>query len=179
MHFTVLVYMVSTHTRYIHVAEKQRSNRGSRPVNVFPTIWCRIGQFKFVQKDNRKCQPKLYINMKSVCFATHPSYYLTQTSFPFYNIPLAKDGIATLGSKIVFKKGNRYTCNNTCKVRMRAKIRNRYDQATHLTQGTNGNVSQLDITNESQEVSPFPADYHKALINRRARKHKKQDRNNK
>ena len=33
--------------------------------------------------------------------------------------------------------------------------------------------SQLDITNESQEVSPFPAGDHKASINRRARKHNK------
>ena len=43
------------------------------------------------------------------------------------------------------------------KVKMRAKIRNRYNQAPHLTQGTNGKVttSQLDITNESQEVSYF------------------------
>ena len=66
------------------------------------------------------------------------------------------------------------------KVRKRAKIRNRYNQAPHLTQDTDGKVttSQLDITNESQEVSPFPAGDHKALINRRARKHKKQDRNN-
>ena len=37
------------------------------------------------------------------------------------------------------------------KVRMRAKIRNRYNQAPHLTQDTNGKVttSQLDITNKS------------------------------
>ena len=34
-------------------------------------------------------------------------------------------------------------------------------------------TSQLDITNESQEVIPFPADDHKASINRRARKHNK------
>ena len=61
------------------------------------------------------------------------------------------------------------------KVRKRAKIRNRYYQAPHLTQDTNGKVktSQLDITNESQEVSPFPAGNHKASINRRARKHNK------
>ena len=45
------------------------------------------------------------------------------------------------------------------KVRNRAKIRNRYNQAPHLTQDTNEKVttSQLDISNESQEVSPFPA----------------------
>ena len=42
-----------------------------------------------------------------------------------------------------------------------------------MTQDINGKVttSQLDITNESQEVSPFPACDHKASINRRARKH--------
>ena len=40
-----------------------------------------------------------------------------------------------------------------------AKIRNRYNQVQHLTQDTNGKVtnSQLDTTNESQEVSPFLA----------------------
>ena len=60
------------------------------------------------------------------------------------------------------------------KVRKRAKIRNRYNQAD-----TNWKVtpSQLDITNESQEVSPFQAGDHKASINRRARKNnKKQNR---
>ena len=56
------------------------------------------------------------------------------------------------------------------KVRKRAKVRNRYYQAPHLTQNTNGKVttSQFDITNMSQEVSPFPAGGHKALKNRRA-----------
>ena len=56
------------------------------------------------------------------------------------------------------------------KVRKRAKIRNRYNQAPHLTQDTNGKVttSQLDIANESQEVSPFHAGVHKASTNRRA-----------
>ena len=45
------------------------------------------------------------------------------------------------------------------KVRKRTKIRNRYNQAQHLTQDTDGKVttSQLDITNESQKVSPFQA----------------------
>ena len=55
------------------------------------------------------------------------------------------------------------------KVRKSAKIRNRYNQAPHLTQDTNRKVttSQLDITNESQEVSPFPAGDHKASSNKR------------
>ena len=59
------------------------------------------------------------------------------------------------------------------KVRKWAKIRNRFNQAPHLTQDTNGKVtsSQLDMTNESQEVSPFPAGDHKASIIIRARKH--------
>ena len=43
------------------------------------------------------------------------------------------------------------------KISKGAKIRNRYNQVPHLTQDTNGKVtnSQLDTTNESQEVSPF------------------------
>ena len=61
------------------------------------------------------------------------------------------------------------------KLRKRAKIGNRYNQAPHLTQDTNGKVktSQLDSRNKSQEVSPFPAGDHKASINRQARKHNK------
>ena len=49
-----------------------------------------------------------------------------------------------------------------------AKIRNRYNQIPHLTRDTNGKVtnSQLDITNESQDVSPFQAGDYKAHINR-------------
>ena len=48
-------------------------------------------------------------------------------------------------------------------------IRNRYNKVPHLTQDTNGNVtnSQLDTTNESQEVSPFPAGDLKAHRNSR------------
>ena len=57
-----------------------------------------------------------------------------------------------------------------------AKIRNRYNQVPRLTQDTNGKVtnSQLDTTNESQEVSPFPAGDHKAHINRHVQRHSKQ-----
>ena len=56
-----------------------------------------------------------------------------------------------------------------------AKIRNRYNQVPHLTQDTNGKVtnSQLYTTDESHEVSPFPAGDHKAQINRRAHRHNK------
>ena len=42
--------------------------------------------------------------------------------------------------------------------------------STTPDQGTN---SQLDTTNESQEVSPFPAGDHKAHINRLAQRHSK------
>ena len=62
------------------------------------------------------------------------------------------------------------------KVSKRAKIRNPYNQVPHLIQDTNGKVtnSQLDNTNESQEVSPFQAGDHKAHINRRTQRHSKQ-----
>ena len=64
------------------------------------------------------------------------------------------------------------------KVSKDAKIRNRYNQVPHLTQDTNGKVtnSQLDTTNKSQEVSPlnFLAGDHKAqIINRRVQRHNK------
>ena len=61
------------------------------------------------------------------------------------------------------------------KVSKGAKIRNRYNKVPHLTQHTNGKVtsSHLDTTNESQEVSPFPAGVHKEHINRRAQRHSK------
>ena len=64
------------------------------------------------------------------------------------------------------------------KVRKIAKIRNRYNQVPHLTQDTNGKVTnpQLDITNESQEGGVFPAGDHKASIHRRPRKQQTQDR---
>ena len=70
----------------------------------------------------------------------------------------------------LFQNGHPSTLIDMLKVRKRAKIRNQYNQAPHLTQDTNGKVTtlQLDITNESQEVNPFPAGDHKTSINRRA-----------
>ena len=64
----------------------------------------------------------------------------------------------------------KYSSCFALKVSKGRKIRNSYNQLPHLTQYTNGRVtnSQLDTTNESQEVSPFPAGDHKAPINRRA-----------
>ena len=61
------------------------------------------------------------------------------------------------------------------KVSKGAKIRYRYNQVPHLTQDTNGESDKLiiDTTNESQEVSPFPAGDPKAHINRRAQRHNK------
>ena len=68
-----------------------------------------------------------------------------------------------------------WTDGQTDKVSKGAKIRNRYNQVPPLTQDTNEKVtnSQLDITNENQEVSPFPAGDHKTQINRRAQRHNK------
>ena len=65
-------------------------------------------------------------------------------------------------------------------VRKRAKIRNRYNQPPHLTQDTNGKVttSQINITIESQEVSPFTADDHKAFFTDVHESITKQGRNN-
>ena len=55
-----------------------------------------------------------------------------------------------------------------------------YNQAPNLTQDTNGKVttSQLDITHESQEVSHFAADDHKASTTDVHESLTKEDRNN-
>ena len=65
------------------------------------------------------------------------------------------------------------------KVRKRAKIRNRYNQAPHPTQDTNEKLttSQPATTNESQEISPQPA----TTMHQQTDAHEsttKQDRNN-
>ena len=65
-------------------------------------------------------------------------------------------------------------CWGKVKVSKGAKVRNRYNQVPHLTQDTNGKVTNsVRHTNESQEVSSFPAGDHKAHINRRAQRHSK------
>ena len=63
--------------------------------------------------------------------------------------------------------------DNMVKVSTGAKIRNQNNQVQRLTHHTNGKVtnSQLYTTNESQEVSLFPAGDHKTQINRRAQRH--------
>ena len=55
------------------------------------------------------------------------------------------------------------------KVRKMAKIRDGYNQVPHLTQDTTweSNKTTINITNKSQEVSPFPAGDHKAAMKRR------------
>ena len=79
--------------------------------------------------------------------------------------------LLTLRRSNSFARGDTVAVNGI-KVSKCEKIRNRYNQVPHLTQDTNGKVtnSQLDITNESQEVSPFPAGDHKTHINRRAQR---------
>ena len=66
------------------------------------------------------------------------------------------------------------------KIRKGAKIGNRYNQAPHLTQDINGKMtnSHLDTTNESQEVSPFPAGDHKAHKQARTKAQQTQDKKN-
>ena len=59
-----------------------------------------------------------------------------------------------------------------------AKIRKGYNQVPHLTQDTNGKATnpQPDPTNESQEVSPFPAGDQKPHMNRGTQRYSKHDR---
>ena len=77
---------------------------------------------------------------------------------------------ACLPQKSLFRRNQ--SVASLIKVRKDAKIRN---QVPHLAQDTNEKVtnSQLDTTDESQEVSPFRAGDHKAHINRHAQRHSK------
>ena len=83
-------------------------------------------------------------------------------------IPTLKDKTVTNAgcsfSTVLHGPGNLKGLNPS-KVSKGMKIRNRYNQVPHLTQDTNGKVtnSQLDTTNESQEASPFPAGDHKHI----------------
>ena len=59
--------------------------------------------------------------------------------------------------------------SNVVQSRMKAKIRNRYDQVSHLSQVTtweNDKNTRKHCTQESQEVSPFPAGDHKTARKR-------------
>ena len=49
-----------------------------------------------------------------------------------------------------------------------AKIMKRYNQVPHLAQDTTWEINKntINITNKSQEVSPFPEGDHKAAMNR-------------
>ena len=55
---------------------------------------------------------------------------------------------------------------HTVTITEKSKIRSRYNQVPHLTQDTNGKVtnSQLDTTNESQEDSLFQAGDHTRIF---------------
>ena len=55
------------------------------------------------------------------------------------------------------------------KVRKTAKIGSRYNQVPHLSQDTKwaSNTITINITNMSQEVSPFLSGDHKVAMNRR------------
>ena len=61
------------------------------------------------------------------------------------------------------------SCLTTIKVRLKAKIRNRYNQIQHLTQDTiwkSDKNTRKHHTQKDQDVSPFPAGDHKAARNR-------------
>ena len=109
--------------------------------------------------------------LQLICFATLCfNVGATHKKKTFFTFMLLKQGYRyqKLRNKI-------YIPSQTLRVSKGAKIRNRYNPVPHLTQDTNGQVtnSQLDTTNESQEVSPFPAGDHKAHVNRRTQRHSK------
>ena len=76
---------------------------------------------------------------------------------------------------LCFNNGEDLVSVKYIKVSQDAKTRKRYNQVPHLTQDTNGKVtnSHLYTTSESQEVSLFPVGDHKAQIDKRTQRHNK------
>ena len=117
--------------------------------------------------------PRDVIELSEVCdCGISCSYSLTIFGFILDNINITTDPVLYY---ILCSSLQLHFLSSTVKVSKGAKIRSPYNQVPHLTQDTNEKVtnSQLDTTNESQEVSPFPAGDHKAHINRRAQRHSK------
>ena len=79
-----------------------------------------------------------------------------EANYPVRLIDNFHEGCVVLGR--VF-----HTPSPSSESKKEGKISNRYNQAPHLTQDANGKVttSQLDITNDSEEVSSFPEGDHK------------------
>ena len=85
------------------------------------------------------------------------------------NDPQKKHRLGTVSKNILPEGLNQFNGAPTSplvqmwiKISKGAKIRNRYNQVPHLTQDTNGKVtnSQLDTINESQDVRLIPAGDH-------------------
>ena len=100
----------------------------------------------------------------------------TNAPFRFFNKLCLLFSTLLMALNVIKYLSFMYSKLNMCtksKLRKRTKIRNRYNQAPHMTHDTNGKVtnSQLNITTESQEVSPFPAGDQKTSIIRCAQKH--------
>ena len=121
---------------------------------------------------------QIYVaNIIGVCMSKVIGQWQMENSFPGHIFHILHLIFITVRTSVQHYKisCHIYDPGLVSKVRKRAKIRNRYNQAPHLTQDTYGKVttSQLEIKNDSQEVSPFPAGNIEASINRHARKHNK------
>ena len=115
--------------------------------------------------------PFRFANSKEKYHLVHPCRLISSFVIHFWTV----SHLNLLQVKFNFSSKYLQLSRDWFKVSKGAKIRSRYNQVPHPTQDTNGKVtnSQLDTTNESQEVSPFPAGDHKAQINRRAQRHSK------
>ena len=122
------------------------------------------------------------------CDFVHMSFPTELAGEIHHKVPGAADGLQYLCMQYILRlERGPWGCHHhnlvlgVVKVSKGAKIRNRYNQVPHLTEDTNGKVTnlQLDTTNKSQEVNPFPAGDHKTHINRRPQRHSEHKTENK
>ena len=125
-------------------------------------------------RSQKPCKQKNKCDCSKTSWVINEVYVFFSIKYHFSDILLKNKHTLHLICWFNFSGNQEFDSNRaelTCyKVSKGAKIRNRYNQVPHVTQDTNGKVTnlQLDTTNESQEVSLFPAGDHKA--------HKKQTR---
>ena len=74
---------------------------------------------------------------------------------------------ANLASTCLNPHQNRLVPRNMFKIRKATKIRNLYNQVSHLAQDTTLESDKNTIKHHKQEVSPFPAGVHNAALNKR------------
>ena len=127
-------------------------------------------QSKKDSKDQESIQSSITSSIPILCVCRQqkicPAFKFTQASHCSQILHFLTLQCALVSKLNVLAHFMYYFCY---KVRKIARIRNRYNQVSHISQDTKweSNKITINITNKSQEVSPFPSGDSKTATNRR------------